>query len=77
MKYVVAVLFLLLGAAIAAVFFKHYTIVETATGGEWLILKNEQAKACKESPCAVFSENEFNAAVMTILAQLSRRKNGL
>ena len=47
-----------------------FTIMTTMRGDEWLILREEQAKECKESGCAVFSENEFHRAMQQLLGRV-------
>lgn len=63
MKVAAALLVVLniIGALAVAAFLMTYSIVETDVGGEFLILKAEQAKECRDGGgCAVFSQREFS-----------------
>lgn len=67
------VLNLIMALALAA-FLMTYTVVETQTGGEFLVLKSEQGKECKDGGgCAVFSEREFQRVIQMIALQLRGR----
>jgi hypothetical protein len=61
-------------ALAVAAFLMTYTIVETQGGGEFLVLKSEQGKECKDGGgCAVFSEREFQRVIQVIAMQLRGR----
>jgi hypothetical protein len=67
------ILNLIMALAVAA-FLMTYSIVETQTGGEFLVLKSEQSKECKDGGgCAVFSEREFQRVIQVIAMQLRGR----
>lgn len=76
MKYVAAVLILLV-VGFGAYFFRTYTVVETKRGGEYLVLRAEQAKECDEgNGCAVWSAREFQNALMAWLIMNRQRGGG-
>jgi hypothetical protein len=71
MKLAFAVLVFALLSAVGAVAYANFSLVETAVTGEWMLLKDAQAKECKEGGgCAVFSEREFSNAVMQTAMQM-------
>jgi hypothetical protein len=76
MKLAFAVLVFALLSAVGAVAYANFSFAETITGGEYLVLKAEQAKECKEGGgCAVFSEREFHRHVMQ-MAQILLMQRG-
>jgi hypothetical protein len=71
MKLAFAVLVFALLSAIGGVAYANFSLVETAMTGEWMLLKDAQAKECKDGGgCAVFSEREFHNAVYQTAMQL-------
>jgi hypothetical protein len=75
MKLAFAVLVFALLSAVGAVAYANFSLVETAMTGEWMLLKDAQAKECKEGGgCVVFSEREFHNAVMNTAMQLLMRR---
>jgi hypothetical protein len=75
MKYIAAVLFTILLAVMAGWFAKTFTIIETSTEGEWLILRGEQAAECRAGRgCAVYSAREFEQRMLLLLQRWQERQ---